>query len=381
MIRVLHVLGGLNRGGAETWLVQVMRSIDRSQYQFDFLVHSSEEGAYDNEVRELGGRILPCLGYRNPMLYARNFLRVLRTHGPFDVVHSHVHHFSGLVMLLAKLGGVPCRIIHSHTAHVEPRAPLARSMYLRLMKQMAWKFSTCGIAVSSKAAGSLFPPAWQRDGKWTLLPIGIDLEPFSRPVDAESIRASLGIPSDAFVVGHVGRFVEAKNHRFLIRVAAELVAAEPKSVLLLVGDGPLRPEIEELVLKNGLTRHVVFTGNRADVPALMMGAMDVFVLPSLYEGFSLAVLEAQAAGLPVVASAEVPADVFVGGSVAVLPLAESPAKWSEVVRQACGNRESNPGVPEKCSAANCAASLAAIYSSVISRAGRTAITAGTREAR
>ncbi|HYD16512.1 MAG TPA: glycosyltransferase family 1 protein [Candidatus Nanoarchaeia archaeon] len=342
MIRVLHVLGGLNRGGAETWLVQVMRSIDRSQYQFDFLVHSSEEGAYDNEVRELGGRIIPCLGYRNPMLYARNFLRVLRTHGPFDVVHSHVHHFSGLVMLLAKLGGVPCRIIHSHTAHVEPRASLARSMYLRLMKRMAWKFSTCGIAVSSKAAGSLLPPAWERDGKWTLLPIGIDLEPFSRPVDAESIRASLGIPSDAFVVGHVGRFVEAKNHRFLIRVAAELVAAEPKSVLLLVGDGPLRPEIEELVLKNGLTRHVVFTGNRADVPALMMGAMDVFVFPSVGEGFGLAPMEAQLSGLPVVLETSVPDEAVVNDSLVIRKSLTAPASaWAQALIE-CADRKNGP---------------------------------------
>ncbi len=117
-MRILHVLGKLDRGGVETWLVQVLRHVDRQKYQMDFLVHSASPGAYDEEVRALGSRIIPCLGHSNPAMYARNFRRVLREYGPYDVVHSHVHHYSGYVLMLRRSCAVyPCGIAHSHNGH------------------------------------------------------------------------------------------------------------------------------------------------------------------------------------------------------------------------------------------------------------------------
>src|SRR5216684_1810019 len=110
-MRILHVLGKLDRGGAETWLVQTLRHIDRSKYQFDFLVHTEEPGAYDDEVRALGARIIPCLSPSNPVRYAHNFLRILKEYDPYDCVHSHLHHFSGLPLTLARSAGIPQRVI------------------------------------------------------------------------------------------------------------------------------------------------------------------------------------------------------------------------------------------------------------------------------
>ncbi len=113
-IRVLHVFGALNRAGAETWLMNVLRHIDRERFQLDFVVHTTAPGAYDPEVRALGGRIFPCLGTRNPLRYGRNLKNILQTAGPFDVVHSHVHNYSGFVLRTARQAGVPIRIAHSH---------------------------------------------------------------------------------------------------------------------------------------------------------------------------------------------------------------------------------------------------------------------------
>src|SRR6266852_1767137 len=175
-MRILHVVGKMDRGGAETWLVQVLRHIDRSKYQFDFLTHTEEPGAYDDEVRALGSRIIPCLSPSNPIKYARNFLRVLKEYGPYDCVHSHNHHFSGYVMELSAVGRVPLRIAHSHTAHQERNVSLMRKTYLRSMEALVRGFSTNGIAVSGEAGDSLFPSNWKSHGKWQVQPIGIDVD-------------------------------------------------------------------------------------------------------------------------------------------------------------------------------------------------------------
>ena len=137
-MRILHVLGKLDYGGVETWLVQVLRHIDRQKYQMDFLVHTTDPGMYDEEVRALGARIIPCLGPSNPLQYALNFRRVLGEYGPYDVVHSHVHHYSGYVLMLAAMVGVTVRIAHSHndTRSAESAKSVGRRAYRRIMQMM-----------------------------------------------------------------------------------------------------------------------------------------------------------------------------------------------------------------------------------------------------
>jgi glycosyltransferase involved in cell wall biosynthesis len=298
-MRILHVLGKLDRGGVETWLVQVLRNIDRRQYQMDFLVHTTDPGAYDDEVRALGSRIIPCLSPSNPVRYAYNFSRVVKQYGPYDVVHSHVHHFSGYVLMLAAIAGVNVRIAHSHndTRPVKASRSLARIAYLRIMQTMIRAVATGGLAVSAEAGCDLFSSQEFDAGKWELQHLGIDLSRFDAPVDSQQVRRSLGIPPHALVIGHVGRFSEQKNHVFLVEIARELVRAEPRSFFLLVGDGPSRAGIEEKVRSYGLAKHFLFAGLRSDVSTLMKGAMDALLFPSLYEGLPITLLEAQAAGL------------------------------------------------------------------------------------
>jgi glycosyltransferase involved in cell wall biosynthesis len=360
-VRILHVVGKLDRGGAETWLVQTLKHIDRSKYQFDFLVHTEEPGAYDDEVRALGSRIIPCLKPANPVKYARNFLRVLKEHGPYDCVHSHVHHFSGYVMALAAMGHIPMRIAHSHTAHRESTAPVKRKAYLRSMEMLVRAFATNGIAVGIEAGNSLFPKDWRSDSKWLLQPIGIDLEQFQVKRDRKEIRKALGIKDGAILVGHVGRFVEAKNHSFFVEVAEELVRSRESVQFLLVGEGPLREKVARMVDARGLLGQFIFTGIRSDVPDLL-DAMDIFLFPSLYEGLPLALLEAQAAKLPCVASTGVTPDADAGlGLLTRLALSEGKTAWADAVWRVIPDRNIERGGGHRYSIQDSVALLVRLY--------------------
>jgi len=324
----------MNRGGVETWLMHVLRKIDRKCFQMDFLVHTSHPAAYDDEIRTLGSRIIPCLNPHQPLTYARRLKRVLREYGPFDIVHSHVHHYSGWVMRKAWQTAVPRRIAHSYsdTSHLTAKAGFLRRLYLDLTKYWISRYATHGLACSKTAAEALFGPTWKADTRWRILYCGIDLEPFRSSVDRRAIRLELAIPADAFVVGHVGRFVEPKNHEFLVEIAAEVVRRRRETYFLLVGDGPLRSVIEEKVKRLGLTDHCIFTGIYPNVSRLMLGAMDVFVLPSLYEGLPVVSLEAQSAGLPLVLSDSVTTEAcVVSDLVRWLSVSQSPDQWAETL--------------------------------------------------
>jgi glycosyltransferase involved in cell wall biosynthesis len=200
------------------------------------------------------------------------------------------------------------------------------------MEQWIAHHATVGLAASRRAARDLFGPAWEADPRWRVLLCGRDLRPFQAAVDPGAVRAELGLPPEAFVIGHVGNFVEAKNHAFLVDIARAVATRAPQTRMLLVGDGPLRPAIAQQVAHVGLADRVVFAGARSDVPRLLQGAMDVFVFPSLFEGLGLALLEAQAAGVRCVASAVVPEEVdVIKPLVRRVSLAQPAAAWAKVI--------------------------------------------------
>src|SRR5208337_324078 len=277
-IRILHVVGGMNRGGVETWLMHLLRHIDRQRFQMDFLVHTSYPCAYDNEILALGSKIIPCLHPSRPWRYARNLMRILKEHGPYDVVHSHVHHFSGLPLYLARRTGVPVRASHSHndTTLYDERAGMLRKGYLQLMEHLIRRDATMGLACSRKAAAALYGAKWEKDPRWQVLHYGIDLEAFKQPIENAEVRRELGIPIDAFVIGHVGRFHEQKNHSFLIDIFSEVTKLTENAILLLVGEGSLRSLIEQKIISLGLSKRVVFAGSRSDIPKIMRGSIDTF---------------------------------------------------------------------------------------------------------
>jgi glycosyltransferase involved in cell wall biosynthesis len=341
----------MRHGGIEVWLMRLLRHFDRARFQIDFLCHTSEAGAHDDEARELGARLLPGPDWksirRRPWAYGAHFRALLRQYGPYDAVHTHVEEFGGYVLRLAHRLGVPVRIAHGHfdRSLVYARYGWLRRGYLALMRRWLRRHATLGLGCSAPAAASLFGRGWEADPRWRLLYCGIDRDPFRAAVDPAAVRAELGLPAGALVVGHVGRFEEQKNHAFLVRVAAALKQRRPDARLLLVGEGSLRPAVEGQARDLGLGPATLFAGPRRDVARLMLGAMDVFVLPSLYEGLPFVLLEAQAAGLPCVLADGISGEADVVPPLLTrLPLSAPPADWAEAaLRAAAGRRPPGDG--------------------------------------
>jgi glycosyltransferase involved in cell wall biosynthesis len=326
-LRILHVLGSMDPGGLETWLLQVLKDIDRNRFQLHFCTCGPLPGLLAGEVTRLGGVMLPCARGTNLLSFGRRFRKILRE-GSFDVVHSHVHYFSGAVLRWANWEGVPIRIAHSHNAHDGKRDSQARRYYRSLMKSWINRYATNGLAPSEPAA-QLFGENWRADDRFQILRFGLDFEPFREPIDRCQIRTELGIPCGAPVIGHVGRFDRSKNHRFLLQIAESVLKSRPDTHFVLIGDGQLRPDTEAQAKAMGLSRNMHFVGVRTDVPRLMRGGMDLFIFPSLNEGFGFSLLEAQAAGLDCLVSDTVPRDaVCVPHSAEFLPLSVGSAAWA-----------------------------------------------------
>jgi glycosyltransferase involved in cell wall biosynthesis len=330
MVKVLQIVGGLRRAGVETWLLHVARRTDRSAIAMDFLVHGAEQGDYEEELRDLGFGIVRTPMPRRGAAYLRRLGDVL-ARGRYQVVHSHLQHFSGITTLLASRYEVPTRIVHSHL-DIQPGLTHGRkAIYAWAMQRLIRRHATHRIAASEQAAIALFGANWRQQPNTAVLSYGIDLGPFLDPTDV-GLRASLGLRPEGLVIGHIGRFVEQKNHELLLAIAAEVMGRNHGAQLLLVGEGPLRPQIEQACTSLGIRDRTIFAGSRGDVPELLKAAIDVFVFPSRYEGLGLAAVEAQAAGVPCVIADVVPPEVE------VLPelvhwqsLADPPSAWAATV--------------------------------------------------
>jgi glycosyltransferase involved in cell wall biosynthesis len=366
-VRVLHVVRQMHAGGIAVWLMNILRHIDRARYRMDFLLVHDGPAAYAEEIRDLGSSIATCLGYHNPWKFAGNFREVLRSSAPYDVIHSHIYNYSGFVLKLAAGHHVPVRIAQSHTDTRLKEASqgrwrqLYRHAYLEVTRRWLRRYATVGLAVSRGAADALFGTDWANDARFRVLPLGLDFKPFAAPYDSSEVRASLGLPADAVVIGHVGNYVWHKNHGFLIETGREILAREPRARLLLVGHGLIGSQLEKQVQASGLADRVLITGPRNDVPRLMVGAMDAFLFPSHYEGLGLVLLEAQAAGLPCILTDSLPREVdVVPQLVRRLSLQAPAAAWAAAALQAAQERS----MPRQTAFAQIAASDFAIENSV-----------------
>ncbi len=328
MLRVLQVVTKMDRGGLETMLMNYYRNIDRSLVQFDFLLHREEKGAYDDEILSLGGRIyhVPRLNPLNPEYY-KALNRFFKDHR-YDIVHSHLDCTNSFPLRAAKKAGVPNRIVHVHSTKLDfdYKFPV-RAVSKLLTPHYATDFFACG-----EAAGRWAFPHEQ----FTVMRNAIEVKKYLPNQNLrQRVRNGFGLSSE-FVVGHVGRFDPAKNHGFLLKVFSELKKVEPNAKLLLVGDGERMHSVRDEVFRLGLEQDVILTGVRSDVNELMQ-AMDVFVMPSLYEGFPVVMVEAQASGLPCLMSDKVPSEsALVDGLVASVPLSEGVDTWVDAILKTKG---------------------------------------------
>jgi glycosyltransferase involved in cell wall biosynthesis len=327
-IKILHCLGTLNPGGVETWLLNILRHIDAKQLQFDFCVFGDEAGLYAPEIQRFGSKVHRCPRFPSSTLRGR-FQEVLRE-GQYDVVHSHVHFFSGALLRWASMQEVPIRIAHSHSSHDGKPNSFARGAYRKLMRHWIHQYATHGLASSGAAAVDLFTANWKNDHRLAVLHYGIDLQCFRVNVDRQSWRERMKLHASTPVVGHVGNFVAAKNHKLFLEIADGIVKRRPEVHFLMVGDGPLRPQIEMQAQTMGLRENMHFLGARTDVPLLLLSCIDASLFPSLWEGLPVALIEAQAAGLRCVISSEISDEVLVlPEQVIRLPLSMSPEEWAE----------------------------------------------------
>lgn len=304
----------MGRGGAETWLMNVWRHIDRERFLFDFLVHDSTPGEFDDELRSQGSRILVRPYARDPVRYSAAMAEAVRARG-YTVIHSHVAYFSGWVLGLARGLGIAGRIAHSHNDFAQAQRAWPRAAYEGVMRKAIQMHSTRGLACSLPACSSLFGSEWQAQGKYEVLHYGYDFSRFtSEHIGGELrrvTRRALGIDEDAFVIGHIGHFSRQKNHEFIVELAAaRRLRGHTRDRYVLVGGGGLRDSIERSVVERQLGEAFVFTGVRADVPELL-AAFDVMILPSRWEGLGIVVLEAQASAVPSLVSDRVPEEAVV----------------------------------------------------------------------
>ena len=330
-IRILHVIGVMNRGGAETMIMNLYRNIDRSKVQFDFVQNEGEEAAYDREILELGGRIYHCPRYKgkNHLNYVKwwnNFFK--NNKDTYQIVHGHIGSTASIYLSIAKKSGA-YTIAHSHSAG---EGSLLYRIFSYSTRNIADMFFAC-----SKDAG--ISRYGERIGKNTerciVLNNAIDTKKFAFSNERRvAMRNKLGILEDSLVIGHVGRFVEAKNHAFLLDVFEEIFKVNINAKLLLVGDGELRASIEHIVEEKQLKDVVIFAGIQPNVWDYYQ-AMDVFLFPSIYEGLPVSMVEAQAAGLPCFVSSNVPYETAITDLVDFISLDISPKNWALKILDNC----------------------------------------------
>jgi glycosyltransferase EpsF len=331
--RVLHIVSAMDRGGAETLIMNIYRNIDRSTTQFDFITHSNEKGNFDDEIISLGGRIyqIPSLGELGPIRYLKQLIKLM-TKENYVAIHSHTDYQGGFPALAAKISGIQKRICHSHSNNWPLGSSLKGLLKLKVLQLLIRATATDFCSCSTEAAAFLFGEKLVRNNKVDILKNGIDIQQFWKMRNCRnSVIQEFNLPKEAKIIGHVGRFSESKNHLFLLKVAKKVIEADPTFVVLLVGDGPLKQHIEEEAKKLNIQKHIWFLGVREDIPRLM-NAFDVFLFPSLFEGFGIVTLEAQCTGTPCIVSSSIPKTTDMGlGLISYLNLNEDINVWGQEI--------------------------------------------------
>lgn len=332
--RILHIVGAMNRAGTETMLMNIYRNIDRNKVQFDFISYKPN-AHYDEEIKRMGGRVFTLSNTSS----IREIYSAIEKHGPYCAVHAHTMFHCGIANLAAKLAGVEVRISHAHTTS-DKSDSFIRRLYIKSMRFFINKFSTDLLACSRGAGKYLFGEKGFNKPNFTYYPNLIDCTKFlSEPREkVNEFKTEAGL-KEGIVIGHIGRFIEAKNHKFLLEVFKSVLKKNSSFKLLLVGDGDLRNQIEIEAKNKGIHENIQFVGLRSDIP-VMLHSMDIFVFPSLYEGLGLVLLEAQASGIPCVVSEAIQPEADINiNLISRLSLKDGAETWADKIIEIAGQRE------------------------------------------
>jgi glycosyltransferase involved in cell wall biosynthesis len=328
MIRVLQVVSSMDRGGLETFIMNVYRNIDRSRVQFDFLVHTKKECAYNEEIRCLGGKIFSVPSRREGIFKnSRELNSFYRGHPEYNIVHMHESCLSYVRPLYcAKKNGIQVRILHSHNTGLSKGEYVHKVLHVLHQKQLQ-ELATDYFACSYEAGNWMFG---KDKVEFEYIKNGIESQPFIyNKIVREKYREELGL-KDQVVLGHIGRFTFAKNHTFLLDIFYELHKISNQFSLLLIGKGELEEEIHKKACELNIDKKVIFLGERADIPQLLQ-AMDMIVFPSIYEGLPVTLIEAQAAGLHCIVADTVTKQVNISTLIEYVSLHKSASAWAEII--------------------------------------------------
>jgi len=338
-IRILQVLTIMNRGGAETMIMNYYRNMDRNKVQFDFLLHRKEQGVFDDEIKSLGGKIhiMENISLKNISSYLKSLDIFFKKHKEYKIIHSHINAFSVFVLRVAKQNNIPIRIAHSHTSlynlNLNPFSKKRNSINFavkfiaqNLFKHKIPLYSNYFFSCGDKAGKWLFGK--KNSHNVTIINNAIDSDLFIYDENKSSkMKKALNLEGK-LVLGHVGNFVPEKNHAYLMKIYQEIKKIQPKASLVLVGAFG-ENEIKNMINED-LPKNLNILGLRSDVPDILQ-AVDIFVFPSSNEGLPMTLIEAQAAGLKIIASDDITQELNMTNLIEFLSLKKSPEYWAKAI--------------------------------------------------
>lgn len=328
-IRILHVIGIMDRAGAETLIMNIYRCLNRRRFQFDFLVHTDKIGDYDEEIKRLGGRIFRIPSYKiyNYWKYRESCRKLISMHPEWRIIHGHIGSSASIYARVAK----KCNrfvVLHSHRLSWD-KITLYNLVFRTMTFDNRW-IADFYFGCSYQAGVDRYGHRIVDSERFMILKNGIDIRKYSYNPEVQArMKQELGLIGKR-VIGHVGRFDPLKNHAFLIDIFKIISEIAPDIEFVLVGRGEMEEVIKEKVATYGLDRKVHFLGIRDDVPQLM-NMMDGFIFPSISEGLGNVLIEAQAAGLPCLASDIIVDEAIITNDVERLSLKQGAEKWAACI--------------------------------------------------
>lgn len=328
-VRILQIVGGMDMGGIENFIMNIYRNIDRTKVQFDFFIHNDKDAIFEEEIRELGGKIfkIPHITKSGHRAYIKNLKNFFKEHKEYKIIHSHRDELNGLVLKEAKKFGIKVRISHSHNAYpkyISFLGKLYKNYYLSQVNKYATERFAC-----SQVAGEWM---YGKNKNFKIINNGIDVKKYTFNEKIRKIkRIELNLKENEIAIGHIGRFVLQKNHEFLIDIFNELLKINNNYKLFLIGEGENQEKIKAKVKELNIKKNVIFLGVRKDINEVLQG-IDLFLLPSFHEGLPVTLVEAQGAGLKCFISDTVTKEIDLEcGLTEFISLEKSPEKWADII--------------------------------------------------
>lgn len=327
-IKIAQIMGKWIGGGVESVIMNYFENMDRTKFQFDFICDEDSTNIPYEKIKKLGGKIIIVPPYQHIFKYISTLKKIFKKNN-YQIVHSNINTISVFPLYAAKKTGIPIRIAHSHSS--SNKVEWKKNLIKNILRIFSKKYANVYFACSESAGRYLFGNKTYENGKVTIINNAIDIEKFKFDLKKEKeIKDKNDIEDSAFVIGHIGRFVAQKNHSFLIDVFNEVHKIDREAILLLIGQGPLQSKIKRKVTDLKLEENVKFLGQISNISDYY-NAMSTFVLPSIYEGLGMVLIEAQENKLPCIASTEVPIEASISNQVEYIDIEKGAEYWAQEI--------------------------------------------------